>query len=191
MGHVNCPCSKSSNASDLALFVLFFFLVYITAAMIEFEATPLCAMTPQDLYQALKLRSDVFVVEQACIYPELDNKDIHEKALHVLGRKPDKETNEDNIIAYARCLPPGLSYSGSSIGRVVVAHEFRGQGLAQVLMQQAMDVCRMHWPEHNIEIGAQLHLQPFYQSLGFESVGKPYDEDGIMHLDMIYRVNDS
>ena len=155
--------------------------------MIDFEVTALKDMDSVSLYEALKLRSDVFVVEQTCVYPDLDNKDIAEQAMHVLGR----EQGQGVLAAYARCLPPGLSYQGSSIGRVVVGEAYRGQGIAQVLTRKAMDVCLAQWPDADIEIGAQLYLKAFYETLGFVKSSEPYDEDGIMHIDMKYRVDES
>lgn len=129
------------------------------------------------LYSALKLRSDVFVVEQNCVYPDLDDKDIHPSALHIL-------CGSHHVLAYARCLAPGVSYAGSSIGRVAVAENARGQGLAKLLMLEAISACKQQWPDSHIQIGAQVYLQAFYQQLGFTAFSEPYDEDGIMHIDM-------
>ena len=134
------------------------------------------------LYQLMKLRSDVFVVEQNCVYPDLDNKDIHEEALHLLAF--DSSDGEPEVIAYARCLPPGVSYEGASIGRVAVAEALRGKGLAKELMLRAIIECRQMWPNTAIQIGAQVYLQRFYEMLGFIATSDPYDEDGIMHIDM-------
>ena len=133
------------------------------------------------LYQCLKLRADVFVVEQQCVYADLDNKDIHSEAHHVLFYDQD---DEQQVIAYARCLPPKISYSGSSIGRVVVHNRHRGSGVAQLLMNKAIAVCCEQWPSKAIEIGAQYHLLSFYENFGFVATGSPYDEDGILHIDM-------
>ncbi len=132
------------------------------------------------LYQSLKLRSDIFVVEQQCIYPDLDNKDCVSGSEHIVGTL----ANSDSVGAYARCLPPNVSYPGCSIGRVAVAKELRGSGVARALMQYAIGICQQQWPTSPIEIGAQLYLQDFYASLGFAAFGQPYDEDGIMHIDM-------
>lgn len=144
---------------------------------------------PNDLlYSALKLRSDIFVVEQNCVYPDLDNKDITKDSVHVLCETPITNQQERNVIAYARCLAPGVSYSGSSIGRVAVALDMRGIGLAQGLMQAAISVCKENWSRYPIEIGAQLYLQRFYENLGFVSYGDPYDEDGIIHIDMRLKI---
>lgn len=136
------------------------------------------------LYSALKLRSDVFVVEQNCVYPDLDDKDIAKDSIHLVCEIPAIAGHNHTVIAYARCLAPGVSYSGSSIGRVVVAPKMRGRGLAQRLMLEAINICRAQWPSHPIQIGAQVYLQPFYQALGFTAQGEPYDEDGILHIDM-------
>jgi ElaA protein len=142
------------------------------------------------LYGALKLRSDVFVVEQNCVYADLDDKDIQENTLHLLlETKPDtllddKSEFANGVIAYARCLAPGSSYEGCSIGRVAVAKTARGNGLAKLLMFEAIDICKQHWPNETIQIGAQVYLQKFYTQLGFTPFSNPYDEDGIMHIDM-------
>lgn len=147
------------------------------------------ALSNLDVYHALKLRSDVFVVEQNCVYPDLDDKDTHPNAFHILvepatslhGKPP---ANPRPIVAYARCLAPGVSYTGASIGRVVVAKEARGQGVAKELMKQAIALCKQEWSQHKIQIGAQVYLQTFYQELGFIAISEPYDEDGILHIDM-------
>lgn len=124
----------------------------------------------------------MFVVEQACVYPDLDDKDLHPQTLHILvyaGQEPEQ------LLGYARCLAPGVSFAdAASIGRVVVSETARGNGLAKILMQQALTTCHAHWPEHNIEIGAQTYLQNFYSQLGFTPISSAYDEDGIMHIDM-------
>ncbi|MFQ6372463.1 GNAT family N-acetyltransferase [Shewanella sp. YIC-542] len=131
------------------------------------------------LYHLLKLRVDVFVVEQQCPYPELDDKDHAMGAMHLLGYGNDGE-----LQAYARLLPPGCSYAQCSIGRVLVAASARGQGLGTLLMQQAVMACHGLWPDSAIRIGAQHHLQQFYASLGFAVVSAVYLEDGIAHVQM-------
>lgn len=142
------------------------------------------------LYNALKLRSDIFVVEQNCVYPDLDDKDLHPDTLHLLlDTVPVVAANRlsqstSTVVAYARCLAPGVSYPGSSIGRVAVSSSARGHGLAKLLMLKAISLCQQHWPDQNIQIGAQVYLQHFYTQLGFIPFSEPYDEDGIMHIDM-------
>ncbi|WP_100655945.1 GNAT family N-acetyltransferase [Alteromonas flava] len=140
-------------------------------------------LSVHQLYQILKLRSDVFVVEQNCVYPDLDDKDTAPDALHVFSQS-DETCAQHKITAYARCLAPGVSYQGCSIGRVVVAPEQRGMGYAKALMLAAIKACQQQWPNYPIEIGAQLYLQDFYASLGFVVFSDAYDEDGIMHIDM-------
>lgn len=134
-------------------------------------------LSPRELHDALALRQRVFVVEQACIYQDLDGKDPD--ALHLLGR--DGETAA--LVAYARILPPGARFDVAAIGRVVVAPERRGEGLARVLMLEAIRVARDHHGPR-VALSAQAHLEAFYASLGFVRVGEVYDEDGIPHVDM-------
>ncbi|PIW61325.1 GNAT family N-acetyltransferase [Shewanella sp. CG12_big_fil_rev_8_21_14_0_65_47_15] len=133
------------------------------------------------LYNILKLRVDVFVVEQACAYPELDDKDRHPETQHLIGLSPDGV-----LLAYARILPPGLSYPEASIGRVVVSPAGRGQGLATPLMQHAIEAALNTWPDAGIQIGAQDYLNAFYQKLGFVACSEMYLEDDIPHIDMRY-----
>ncbi|GIU16413.1 MULTISPECIES: GNAT family N-acetyltransferase [unclassified Shewanella] len=133
-----------------------------------------------ELYDLLKLRVDVFVVEQNCPYPELDDKDRQSQTQHLLG------LNEQGVIqAYARVLAPGVSYPDASIGRVIVAQAARGAGVANTLMQKAIAISSKKWPENNIQLGGQEHLKDFYQQLGFKAVSEMYLEDGIPHVDML------
>ncbi|WLD57178.1 GNAT family N-acetyltransferase [Salinispirillum sp. LH 10-3-1] len=128
------------------------------------------------LYRILQLRVNVFVVEQQCPYPELDDQD--QTAWHLQGYV------DGELAAYARILPPkadGLPI----IGRVVVAPAYRGLKLGEQLMQRAMEWTRNAFPQRQIEIGAQHRLQAFYMGLGFTAVGEPYDEDGIQHIKML------
>lgn len=133
-------------------------------------------LTPRQLHDALALRQRVFVVEQACVYQDVDGKDPN--ALHLLGRN---ETA--TLVAYARILPPGARFDVAAIGRVVVAPEHRGQGLARALMLEAIRIARDHHGPR-VALSAQAHLEAFYASLGFVRVGDVYDEDGIPHVDM-------
>ncbi len=135
-----------------------------------------------ELYELLKLRVDVFVVEQNCPYPEIDGKDRHPETLHLSGKSKDGK-----LLAYLRILPPGLSFKEVSMGRVVVAKESRGQGISDTLLKIALDQIHQTWPSKNIRIGAQVYLKKFYESHGFEAISKSYLEDGIPHIDMIRR----
>jgi ElaA protein len=142
-------------------------------------------LSVDQLYDLLKLRVDVFVVEQNCAYGELDEKDRNKQTRHLLAYNDHGE-----IMAYARILPPGVSYPDASIGRVIVAQNARGFGVAQILMGKAIHISLHYWPNKNIQIGAQKHLQKFYQQQGFKAVSEVYLEDGIAHLDMLLTTKD-
>ncbi|MBO2680974.1 GNAT family N-acetyltransferase [Shewanella algae] len=146
----------------------------------QWQLLPFAELTLDTLYELMKLRVDIFVVEQNCPYPELDEKDRVAGAMHLLGRSSSGE-----LLAYARLLPAGVSYSQVSIGRVAVAAKARGGGRARQLMLEAIGGCHKLWPAEDIKIGAQEYLRAFYQSLGFEAVSEVYLEDGIPHLDML------
>lgn len=133
--------------------------------------------SPLELYKILKLRIEVFVVEQECPYEEIDNKDINAKHIYL----KDKE----HIVAYLRVLPPGLSYKEASIGRVLVNMKYRGKGYGRQIMKEGIEYCKSHYTG-DIKISAQAYLEKFYGSLGFERISKVYLEDNIPHIDMIY-----
>ena len=148
--------------------------------MIEWETKTFHRLGADELYELLKLRVDVFIVEQSCAYRELDEKDRHPDTLHLTGRNENGE-----LVAYLRILPPGLSFDRPSIGRVVVSKRSRRQGLCHLMMKQAVDqICRI-WPGMGIRISAQVYLETFYRSCGFEKASDTYLEDGIPHLDMV------
>ncbi|MFZ2669901.1 MAG: GNAT family N-acetyltransferase [Streptococcus suis] len=144
----------------------------------QWEIKAFDQLSLQELYTILTLRTNVFVVEQACPYPEVDGKDPN--CLHLLG------TINGELVAYLRILPAGLRYDEVSIGRVVVKPSHRGKGLGRLMMEQAIHCITNEWKESQIKIGAQAYLEKFYQSLGFEPVSEVYLEDDIPHLDMLY-----
>lgn len=144
----------------------------------QWEIKAFDQLSLQELYAILTLRTNVFVVEQACPYPEVDGKDPN--CLHLLG------TDEGELVAYLRILPAGLSYDEVSIGRVVIKSSHRGKGLGRSMMEQSIRYITNEWKESQIKIGAQAHLEKFYSSLGFEPVSEVYLEDDIPHLDMFY-----
>lgn len=146
--------------------------------MITWQLKPFSELTTTQLYQLLKLRVDVFVVEQTCPYPELDDKDHQQNVYHLLGYQGEE------LIACARLLPTGLSYPSVSIGRVATKERHRGGGLGHHLLQQALAGCESLWPGESIEIGAQEHLSKFYQHHGFKQTSDMYLEDEIPHIDM-------
>jgi ElaA protein len=133
-------------------------------------------LTSEELYDALKLRSTVFVIEQNCIYQDMDDKD--KKALHLLGY------NGDQMVAYSRLLGPGLSYKEASIGRVVVDKEQRGKSSGRDLMQKAIEETFSVFKTNEIVISAQQYLEKFYTELGFIKEGEMYLEDDIPHIKM-------
>lgn len=131
-----------------------------------------------ELYQILKLRSAVFVVEQNCPYLDTDDKDLN--AYHLCGWQDKK------LVAYARILPPGISYKEASIGRVVTHPDYRSKGAGKELMERAIENTLSQFHVSTIRIGAQLYLQRFYQSLLFINEGEIYLEDGIPHIEMVF-----
>lgn len=137
-------------------------------------------LSTEELYSLLKARVDVFIVEQACPYPELDNYD--QQSLHYFLK------DDGNLIAYVRILPKGLKYEVVSIGRVLVVKEHRGKGHAEEIMRKAIDYIVTEWEETTIKIQAQHYLKGFYKSLGFEQVTDVYLEDDIPHIDMVFKL---
>jgi ElaA protein len=136
-------------------------------------------LSTTQLYQLLKLRIDVFVVEQTCPYPELDDKDHQDNVYHLLGYQDEK------LVACARLLAPGISYPQVSIGRVATAQAYRQHGLGKKLLSTALHQCEQLWPQQDIQIGAQVYLIAFYENFGFQRDSHDYLEDNIPHLDML------
>lgn len=147
---------------------------------IKWEIKSFKGLSTDELYELLKLRTDVFVVEQNCPYTEIDGKDRHPETLHLIGKNKDEK-----IVAYSRILPPGLSFKQVSMGRVVVEKNSRGQGISDAMLKIALDQINRTWPNENVQISAQVYLKEFYESHGFKAVSKSYLEDGIPHIDMV------
>ena len=144
----------------------------LTTVCKEFDA-----LTLQELYALLRLRSEVFVVEQNCVFQDMDNKD--QQCHHVLLY------NEANLVAYARLVPPGVSYpSHMSIGRIITSMQVRGTGVGRQLLDFSIAACYRLFGNGPIKIGAQLYARKFYESFGFVQTGEVYDEDGIDHIEM-------
>jgi ElaA protein len=135
------------------------------------------ALNTSQLYALLQLRSAVFVVEQNCVFQDMDGLDA--QAMHLLG------VREPALVAYVRCFPAGVVFPEASIGRVVTLPAARGGGLGHALMAQAIGALHGQWGAQPIRIGAQAHLKAFYEQHGFADVGKPYMEDGIPHVEML------
>lgn len=136
-------------------------------------------LTIDELYNLLRLRNEVFIVEQNCPFPDLDGKD--RECHHLLGCVA--ETNE--LVACTRLMPPGLAYQYASIGRVVTAATARRSGQGRALMERSIQEIERYYGPVPIEIGAQRYLEKFYESFGFKQIGAGYLEDGIQHIHML------
>ena len=148
--------------------------------MINWQLLSFTQLSTMQLYQMIKLRVDVFVVEQDCPYPELDDKDHAEGAFHLLGY------DGEELVACARLLAEGISYpSAASIGRVATKESARGTGLGHELMQQALTNLESVWDDVPVQISAQEHLSQFYGEHGFVQCTEMYLEDGIPHIGMV------
>ncbi|TBR20113.1 MAG: GNAT family N-acetyltransferase [Chitinophagaceae bacterium] len=134
-------------------------------------------LTVTELYNILHLRSEVFVVEQNCAYQDVDNKDP--LTYHLMGWE------QNNLVAYTRIIPPGISYKYPSIGRVSTANSVRRTGVGKQLMQLSITHCENLFVNLPIQIGAQLYLKKFYESFDFHQTSDIYLEDGIEHIEMI------
>ena len=146
----------------------------------EWQCKNFSTLTALELYEILKLRNRVFVVEQQCVYADTDEKDL--VSGHLCG------WNQRKLIAYARILPPGVAFAEASIGRVVTAPEYRRTGLGKELMQRAIIAVYENFECKVIKIGAQLYLKNFYSNLGFQACSDTYLEDGIPHIEMLLSV---
>ncbi|TRW22196.1 GNAT family N-acetyltransferase [Flavobacterium zepuense] len=143
---------------------------------IQFKIKPFNALSVQELYESLKVRADVFVVEQNCVYPDVDGKD--DKALHLLG------TFDGKVVAYARLFAPGYYFDNASIGRVVIDAAYRDRKWGHNLMQAAITGIQEYYNTTAITISAQLYLKKFYEGHGFVQEGEGYLEDDIPHIRM-------
>jgi ElaA protein len=128
-------------------------------------------------YKLVKARIDIFVVEQNCPYPELDDIDAQKDTRHIYSLDQQGE-----VIAYARCYQK--SQQIVAIGRVIITESNRGKGFAFALMQESINACKQIWPNSSVQLSAQTHLTDFYRQLGFEPISESYLEDGIPHTDM-------
>jgi ElaA protein len=138
-------------------------------------------LTTVELYHLLRLRSEVFVVEQNCVFLDQDNKDF--VCHHVMGWR------ENLLVGYSRIVPPGISYVESSIGRIVSSPAARGLGVGRELMPYSIRILYELHGKRDIRIGAQYYLKEFYESYGFVQTGEIYPEDGIDHVEMLLSIN--
>jgi len=145
--------------------------------MLDIQTKTFEQLTTQELYDILQLRSEVFVVEQDCVYQDIDGKD--QKALHIIGFKNKK------VVAYTRAFKPGDYFEFSSIGRVVVANNERQHKYGVAIMKASIEAIAAYYNETKIKISAQCYLKRFYNGLEFFEIGEEYLEDGIPHVAMI------
>jgi len=143
----------------------------------EIKVKTFIELSIDELYDILQLRSEIFVVEQDCVYQDIDGKD--RKALHIIGYK------EGKIVAYTRCFDKGFYFEEAAIGRVVVAKDQRKYGLGHDIMKASLKAIQDHFKTDSIKLSAQQYLVKFYQSHGFKTIGEGYLEDGIPHIAMI------
>jgi ElaA protein len=134
-----------------------------------------------DLYAIVRLREAVFIIEQNCPYPDADGRDPF--AWHLLGWRDGADGQE--LAAYARIFEPGIRYHEASLGRIVTSPTVRGTGLGRQLMVEALKRAETVAPNQPIKIAAQRRLENFYTGYGFKTVSDPYQEDGIIHVDMV------
>jgi len=132
----------------------------------------------EELYKIIKLRIEVFIIEQNCFYQDCDGKDLN--AYHLFLEE------DGNIIACLRILNKGVSYDEVSIGRVIVKKDYRGKGIVKEMIRKAINLIEKEMKENAIRISAQAHLENFYGSFGFKKVSDVYLEDGIPHVEMLY-----
>ncbi|WP_299246950.1 GNAT family N-acetyltransferase [uncultured Aquimarina sp.] len=144
---------------------------------IEFRIKHFNELELIELYKILRLRAEVFVVEQDCVYQDIDNKD--QKALHVIGYK------NDEIVAYTRIFNDGDYFENASIGRVVVSENVRKYGYGHDLIKKSIEGIKEEFHADQIKISAQCYLKRFYEKHGFKQIGEEYLEDGIPHIAMI------
>jgi len=145
-------------------------------AGLQFQIKTYNELSKEDLYAVLYLRSEIFVVEQDCVYQDIDYKD--QKAMHILGFKKTK------LLAYARIFKPNDYFEYASIGRVLVIKKERKHQYGYDLMKTAIEAIKKHFNEDSIAISAQKHLHAFYNNLGFSQKKEEYLEDGIPHIYM-------
>jgi ElaA protein len=156
--------------------------------VIDWKLASFAQLSPEELHDILQARAAVFVVEQKCAFQDVDGLDPACWHLMGTGHSPMPEVTRPprgSLLAYCRLVPPGVKYAEPSIGRVLTSAEARGSGAGRELMREAVGHALRLWPGHAIRIGAQQYLERFYGTYGFARASEPYDEDGIMHIEMV------
>ncbi|MCK7427278.1 GNAT family N-acetyltransferase [Enterobacter chengduensis] len=146
--------------------------------MIQWQDLHHSDLTVHSLYALLKLRCEVFIVEQICPYQDIDGDDLVGDNRHILGWR------NNELVAYARILKSEDEFEPVVIGRVIISGSARGEKLGYQLMEKTLEACQKRWPDKALYLGAQAHLQSFYAHFGFTPVTEVYDEDGIPHIGM-------
>ena len=145
--------------------------------MTEWRFAPFAELTPREVHDLFQARAAAFVVEQNCVFQDMDGVDP--ECWHLIGNR------SGILVAYCRLVPAGAKYAEPSIGRVVTTSAVRGTGCGKELMREALARAQGLWPGRAIRIGAQRHLERFYVDFGFVTASEPYDEDGILHIEMV------
>lgn len=145
----------------------------------SWRLAPFEELTPREVHDLYQARVAIFVVEQDCVFQDVDGLDP--LCRHLLGYGDDGRT----LVAYCRLVPPGVKHAEPSIGRVITVASVRGTGLGRALMGEALRHAEALWPGRAIRVAAQAHLERFYNGFGFVVASEPYDEDGIAHIDML------
>lgn len=154
-----------------------FIIMRTTTTTINWACKSFDELTPRELYAILQLRSEVFVVEQNCVFQDIDNKD--QASRHLMG------WHDGLLAAYTRLVPAGISFEEVSIGRVVTSPKMRKSGAGRLLMKKSIETTYTIFGNTPIRIGAQLYLKKFYESFGFQQSSEIYLEDGIEHIEML------
>jgi ElaA protein len=135
---------------------------------------------PSHLYEVVRLRQDIFIIEQNCIYDDIDGLDY--KSGHLL-----LFSGNETLIGYLRIVPPGIKFDELSLGRIAIRKNYRGKGLGKKLIEKGVEIAKERG-EVSVKIEAQAHLEKLYTGLGFKTVSKIYSVDGIPHIQMIMQV---
>lgn len=149
----------------------------MTTKQLQFKVKSFAQLNAQEIYDILQLREEIFIIEQTCIYQDIDGVDP--STFHLMGYK------DNNLVAYARLIPPGIKYKSCSIGRVAVKKAERLNKYGIDLMSQAIQFLTAQFPDSSITISAQLYLKKFYEGFDFIAEGDVYPEDDIPHIKMI------
>ena len=150
--------------------------------MIEWHWQKFEQLSTDELYAILKVRQQVFAVEQNCVYQDIDNLD--KTAWHLSGWDLNGSNSTDPV-AYLRVVYPGYKYNEPSIGRLLTTESVRKTGLGKSLLKKSLALITKEYPGQAVRISAQLYLQQFYSQFGFKQISEPYDEDGIPHIEML------